>query len=557
MADEKDTSAVSMAKNFLDRFTLSQKIFLGSVIVLTIVGIMLVVNMAGSFNYGVLYANLSPKDSGLVLEQLKAAKVPYKIEGGGSVIKVPDGRISELRIELAADGLPEGGGVGFEIFDKSSLSTTDFVQNINYIRAIEGELARTISELREVNSAKVHITMPKRSVFIDEQEDAKASIVLKLRPGARVSANIIPAILHLTAQSVEGLKPDNIAIVDIHGTLLSRPKGSGDDMFAELSSGQMAYQKKMESGLTRKIVNLLEPHVGSGKVRANVRLKLDFNKIESTEETVDPNTIAKVSEKTETSSSSGGVKAGGIPGVASNVGQASGGGTPGSRPGAPSKAKSEKSLVNYEVSKKITRTTRPVGEITQLSVAVMVDDAVNVQVQDGDLVRQPQKRTADELATIRRIVQAAVGFESQRGDVIEVANLSFDTSTETVSEFYQDKQQTRDLVNTLTKYGGYALALFLLIFVIIKPLSRKVNQIVKESRLPKATEIEIPRVDSEKMVALQDAREEAEIENELMEKYKVPKSTKKMGYIRQKVKDFAEENIDGTATLVKSFLIED
>lgn len=555
MAEEKG-EALGLVKNFFDRFTLSQKIFLGSVIVLTIIGIMLVINLAGAFTYGVLFTNLSAKDSGMIMEQLKAKKIPYKIEAGGSVVKVPEDKISELRIELAASGLPEGSGVGFEIFDKSSISTTDFVQNINYIRAIEGELSRTLSELREVNSAKVHITMPKRSVFIDEQEEAKASIVLKLRPGAHVSANIVPAILHLTAQSVEGLKPENIAVVDVHGTLLSRPQNGEDDTFSEMSSSQMAYQKKMETNLTRKIVSLLEPHVGNGKVRAKVKLKLDFNKVESTEKTVDPNSIAKVSEKTETSSSTGGVKAGGVPGVSSNVAQA-GAGAAANAQATPSKSKSEKTLVNYEVSNRVTRTTRPVGEIRHLSAAVIVDDQVSFQVQDGELVRQAQKRSQQELDTLKRIVQAAIGFDNQRGDVIEVANLSFDTSTETLSDYYQDKQQTRDLINSAIRYGGYAVAFLLLFFVVLRPISRKISQIIKDARMPKAQEIEIPRVDSEKMAALQDAKDEAEIEQELMEKYKVPKSTKKMGYIRQKVKEFAEENIDGTATLVKSFLMEE
>lgn len=552
---EEQKDVLSFARDFLSRFTLPQKIFLGAVVVLTVIGIMLVINIAGSFNYGVLFSNLSTKDSGMILEQLKTQKVPYKVEAGGSVIKVPDSQISELRIELAARGLPEGSGVGFEIFDKSSISTTDFVQNINYIRAIEGELARTISELREVNSAKVHITLPKRSVFIDEQEEAKASVVLKLRPGAHVSGNVIPAILHLTAQAVEGLKPENIAVVDIHGSLLSRPKGE-DDIFGQLSASQMAYQKKMESGMSRKIISLLEPHVGPGKVRANVRLKLNFDKVESTQEEVNPDQIAKVSEKSETTSATGTVKGGGVPGVSSNVAQASGGAATVAQ-ATPSKSKSEKTLVNYEVSKKITRMTKPVGEIEQLSVAVLVDDAVTVQVQDGELVKQPQKRTAEEMAVLQRIVRAAVGFDVQRGDVIEVANLTFDTSSETVSEFYYDKQQTRDLISTVVKYAGYAIGILILIFAILRPISNKITQIIKEAKMPKAEEIEIPRVDSDKLSALHEAKEEAEIERELMEKYKVPKSTKKMGYIREKVKQFAEENIDSTASLVKSFLIEE
>jgi len=560
MADEKtsaNASTLTLAKNFLGRFTLSQKVFLASVIILSIVGVILLVNLASSFNYGVLFSNLSAKDSGMILEQLKARKIPYKISAGGSVIEVPEDQISELRIELASQGMPEGGGVGFEIFDKTSLSTTDFVQNINYLRAIEGELARTLSELQEVRSAKVHITMPKRSVFIDEQEDAKASIVLNLRPGASMSANLVPAILHLTSQAVEGLKPENIAVVDIHGKLLSRPKTGGDDIFSELSSSQLSYQKTLEEGFIRKILGVLEPHVGSGRVKANVALKLNFNKEESTEQTVDPESIAKVSEKSETTSSTGATKAGGVPGVSSNVAQATGGNTSGGSVTAPSKAKSEKSLVNYEVSKKVTKLTKPVGEIQRLTVAVVVDDAVNVQLQDGELVREPRKRTTEELDAIKKIVQAAVGFSSQRGDVVEVANLPFDNSSETVSEYYHQRQNREDLINKAIKYGIYFLVVFLGFFLIIRPVMRRLTDIVKQAKMPKATEIEIPRVDSEKLTALQEAKDEAEIERELMDKYKVPKSTRKMGFIRQKVKKFAEENLDETASLVKSFLMEE
>jgi flagellar M-ring protein FliF len=555
MAEERPNT-LDLAKKFLNRFSLSQKIFIGSVILLSIVGIILVVNLASAFNYGVLFSNLSTKDSGQILEQLKAKKIPYKIESGGSVIKVPEDQISELRIELAAGGLPEGGGVGFEIFDKSSISATDFVQNINYIRAIEGELARTLSEIKEVRSAKVHITMPKRSVFIDEQEEAKASIVLNLRPGAMISESLVPAILHLTAQAVEGLKPENIAIIDVNGKLLSRPRAAGDDAFADMSTTQLSYQKKMEDNLTRDIISVLEPHIGNGKIKANVKLKLNFDKLESTEQTVDPNSIAKVSESSETTSSTGAVRGGGVPGVSSNVGQAGGTQTTDTTASG-SKSKSEKSLVNYEVSKKVIHLTKPVGEIQSLSVAVLVDDAVNVQMKDGELIQEPRKRTAEELDTIKKIVQASVGFNEQRGDNIEVANLTFDNSSTMLNDYYTKKQKSDDLIKTLVTYAAWTVGIILLIFLIIIPVSRKMTDIMKHAKLPKAEEIEIPRVDSEKLVALQEAKDEAEIEQELMEKYKVPKSTRKMGFIRQKVKKFAEENLDETASLVKSFLVED
>jgi flagellar M-ring protein FliF len=553
MAEEKPSVVPAPLRSFLNRFSTSQKIFLASAVLLTIVGIVLVVNLASAFTYGVLYSNLSPRDSGLILEKLKERKVPYKIEAGGSVIKAPESQIPELRIELAAGGLPEGGGVGFEIFDETSISTTDFVQNINYVRAIEGELGRSISQLKEVISAKVHITMPKRSVFIEDQEPAKASIVLKLRPGARVTGNIVPAILHLTAQSVEGLKPENIAIVDVYGTLLSKPS---DDQEGAFDDKQMAYQKNMENSFTRKIVNLLEPIVGPGKVRANVKLTLDFNKIETTEETVDPDKIAKVSEKSDSSSSTGGTTAGGVPGVSSNVAQA-GGGQAGTTTATPSKSKSESSLVNYEVSKKVTHLVRPVGEIKKVSAAVVVDDGVRVELVNGELQKEPIKRTAQELAALTRIVQAAVGYNSDRGDIIEVVNLAFDTSAVTESDFLQEKQRSQQFISDMIKYGIYILGILLLFFLVVRPIVKKTIEIFKNIGKPKAAEIEIPRIDSEKMAALQDARDDVEIETELMEQYKIPKASKKMSIIRQKVVEFAEENIDETASLVRSFLVEE
>ncbi len=562
MAEETTNTAANIKKYF-DRFSTSQKVVMGSVVLLTIVVIITIINMMSALTYGILYSNLSTRDSGLIIEQLKERKVPYQLSDGGSVIKVPEDRVAELRIELAAAGLPEGGGVGFEIFDETSLSTTDFVQNINYTRAIEGELARTLSQLKEVASAKVHITMPKRSVFIDEQEEAKASILLNLRPGARVNGNIIPAILHLTAQSVEGLKAENIAIVDVYGNLLSRPANGEEDVFAEFTTTQMDYQRKMEQSLARKIITLLEPHVGAGKVRADVKLKLNFDKMETTEEKVDPESIAKVSEKSETSSSTGAGREGGIPGVSSNVGQATGSEAVDGA-AAPSKSKSEKSLINYEISKKITRLTKPMGEIERISAAVVIDDAlVDVREQGGELVKQFRKRTPEELDTIKKIAQAAVGFDSQRGDVIEVANLPFDTSAEKVIKIYQEitKPTTLDRVEKFfSRSIGIAIIIFLIILIIFlmrKRLFRGVIEIFREARLPKPGEIEIPRVDTERLSALQEAKDEAEIERELLERYKVPRSTKKMTIIRDKVKRFAAENKDETASLVKSFLLED
>jgi len=452
---EETTNAAANIKKFFNRFSTSKKIVIGIVVLFSIIAIILLINLTSALTYGILYSNLSPRDSGLIIEQLKDRKVPYMLSADGSVIKVPDDRVAELRIELAAAGLPEGGGVGLEIFDKASRSTTDF--------------------------------------------------------------------------------------------------------------SQMAYQRKMEQNLTKKIIALLEPHVGAGKVRADVRLKLNFDKMETTEEKVDPESIAKVSEKSEGSSSTGAERMGGAPGVSSNAGQSTGGRTVG-RAGAaaPIISKSEKSSTNYEVSKKITRLTKPIGEIERISAAVVVDDAlVDVREQRGELIKQSRKRTAEELETIKKIVQAAVGFDNQRGDIIEVANLPFDTSAEKVNKIYREiyKPTTLDrAAKFFSTFPGIITIIFvilLIIFLFRKPLLRGVEAISRAARPPEPGEVEIPPVDPEKLSAIREAKDEAEIERELMETYKVPRSTKKMSIIKAKVKRFASENKDETASLIKSFLIED
>ncbi len=552
MADPKP-GLFTQAQALFNRLTLAQKSILALTAIATLGGIWLVTTIAGTPRYGVLYSNLPMDDSGVILEKLKEQKVPTQVTAGGGVIKVPEDRIGELRISLAAQGLPQGGGVGFEIFDKSSLSTTDFVQNINFVRALEGELSRSIAQIREVAFAKVHLTLPKKSVFLEEQQPAKASVVLKLRPGAALNPSAVPAIMHLCAQSVEGLIPDNIAVIDVSGRLLSRPRGEVDS-FDQNASEQMNYQKRMESSYAREVIDLLEPIIGAGKVRADVRLVLDFNKVETKEERVDPEGIAKVSEQSETTSSAGAGGSGGTPGVATNVASASGA-TPGSGAGGGAKTKSEKSVVNYEVSKTITHQIRPVGQIQSLSAAVVVDHAAETSEKDGKLVRTLRARSPEELDKLRKLVQAALGFKADRGDRVEIENISFDTAPETEGEFYAKKQKSDDLIKTLIHYGAYLLGGLLLLFLVIRPLFRRAGDIF-QGKVAIGHSYDLPKLETEKLVELQKMKDDAEIEKELLEQYQVPKEAKKMTIIKERVREFAQNNPDGTASLVRSYLME-
>lgn len=551
MAEEKPDFRTQI-RTLLGRLTRGQKILIVAVALGVVAGVIILTNVMNAVRYGVLYSNLPMNDSAVIVEKLKEKKVPYELAAGGTVIRVPEGQIAELRLELAAQGLPEGGGIGFEIFDKTSLSTTDFVQNINYVRALEGELARSISHIREVSFAKVHITLPKKSVFIEEQEPAKASIILKLKPGAVLAQSMIPAIMHLTSQSVEGLTPENIAVIDVNGRLLSRPKGQLD-AYDENAQQNFLHQKKMEDSYAKEIVDLLEPIVGSGKVRADVRLNLDFNKVETREEKVDPDNVAKVSEQTETSSEIGGPGSGGVPGTGSNVAgatvSANTAGTAGTQ------IKRESARANYEISKTTTHVFEPVGKIRNLSVAVVVDNALVTSTQGGNLQKRSVPRNDGELQRLKKLVQAAVGFNAQRGDIVEVENLGFDTSGETETEYLVNRYERHELRRTLIQYGIYLLIGLLVFFLILRPLIRKITEMMR-GPAPIQAPIEIPRIDTEKLAELQRAKDEAELEKELQERYRVPMEVKKMNILRERVQEFAKENPDNVASLIRSFLME-
>ncbi len=554
MAQEKP-GLTDQLRNLYNRLSVSQKVFIVLVTIITVAAVFIFTRLARTVDYGVLFSNLNQSDSGLIIEKLKEAKITYSLSGDGSTIRIPRSQIAETRIELASSGLPQGGGVGFEIFDKTSLAATDFVQNINYLRALEGELARSITKLREVESAKVHISLPKKSVFIDEQEAAKASVVLNLRPGTTLQSSVVPAIIHLVAQSVEGLQTDNIAVIDVQGRLLSRPRSEGADEFEEAASTRFAYQRRFEETLKKKVIDLLEPIVGFGKVRADIKVSLDFNKIETKEEVVDPEATAKRSEQTETFSSTGAGASGGVPGVAANVAGAE---NPlagiGAQGGA--RSKSEKSTVNYEVSRKVTHHVAPVGEVKSISVAVVIDNAVETMINEGKLEKSSRPRSEAELDKLQKIVQAAVGYNQDRGDRVEIANFAFDTSMETESSFFIDRQKSADLIRSVITYAVILVGLVLLFLLVFKPLFRRAALIMKSSPAFEPG-IDVPRIDVEKLSELKKAQEDNEIERELLEKYRVPKEAKKISILKERVREFARENPDNTASLIKSYLAED
>jgi flagellar M-ring protein FliF len=414
----------------------------------------------------VLYSHLTMEDAAAIVAKLREKGVPYSLKGDGTTVTVPSAAVYDTRLRLAAEGLPQGGGVGFELFDQRTFGMTEFMQKLNYRRALQGELARTIAQLGAVQSARVHIVLPEKSLFLGQQEKTTASVVLKLSPGRHLRPEQIRGIAHLVASSVEGLKPADVTIVDTSGNILNRETDTA--AFPFRSEAQLVYQQTLERDMERRVQSLLERAVGEGKVLVRVSTALDFQHIERTEERYDADNPAIRSEQRhkEEGSGSGGWTAG-VPGVRSNVADA-----PQQAPNqtAEKTASSRQSeTVNYELSKVVSKIVAPSGEIKQLSVAVLVDGSYEGGKKNG--ARKYIPRSAEELAKYRDIVKSAVGYNEARGDRVEVANMPFESREHLEAQELAREAQWA-LWTRLGRYGALVILSGLFFLFMVRPLIR-------------------------------------------------------------------------------------
>jgi flagellar M-ring protein FliF len=383
-------------------------------------------------SYGLLYGELDLHDSGQIAQKLDAMNVPYQLKGDGTQILVPTDQVARLRVAMAESGLPHGGSVGYEIFDKSeTLGTSSFVQNVNHLRALEGELARTIGAIGSVQGARVHLVLPKRELFSRERQDPSASIVLKTRGGERLAKTQVAAIQHLTAAAVPGLRPGRVSIVDSEGNLLARGTDDADGQAGGANSEEM--QIGYETRLSRSVEEMLERSLGAGKVRVEVHAEMDFDRVTTNSESYDPDGQVVRSTQT-TSEQSDSSDAGEQPvTVANNLPDTQT--TKGSVAGRSKNGRNEET-VNYEITKTVKSHVREGGMIKRLSVAVLVD---GVYAAGADGAKTYQPRPAEELKQLGTLVRSAIGFNADRGDTVEVVNLRFitpDEPTATASDGY-------------------------------------------------------------------------------------------------------------------------
>ncbi len=376
-----------------------------------------------------LYAELAPQDSGQIVSRLEQRGVDYRLGTDGSQIFVPSDQVARLRVAMAEESLPSGGSIGYEIFDRSEgLGTTKFVQNVNHLRALEGELARTIRSISQVKQARVHLVLPKRRLFTRDRQEPTASIVLATRGNQRLAKQQVLAIQHVVAAAVPGLKPSMVSMVDTNGALLAR--GSDEDNMASTATTAEEMRVAYESRMERTIEELLERSVGPGNVRAEVTAEMDFDRITENAEIYDPD--GQVVRSTQTiEEESGSRDAQGLPPVTvggnlpdANLPQPEGG-------ASSTSALRNEETINYEISKTVKTHVRETGEVRRLSVAVLINHSPTTNEQ-GETVYEP--RSAEELDQLASLVRSAVGYDETRGDKIEVANMRFVNPAEELAE---------------------------------------------------------------------------------------------------------------------------
>jgi flagellar M-ring protein FliF len=440
----------------------------------TVWGVVALVQWSGKPDFMPIYSHLSAEDAGEVVGRLQEKKIPYQLSHDGGTIQIPKSRIYEVRLELAAQGLPRGSSVGFEVFDNTKLGMTEFVQNINYQRALQGELSRTINGLAEVDSSRVHIVMSPRSLFIEEEEPATASVILKLNHGRYLSNSQIQGVVHLVSSSVPRLLPEHVTIVDQNGKLLA---GQEDELSAtKLSIDHLEFQQRKERLLEKRVLTMLEQVVGKGSAIVRVACTLDFVQQELTEEKYYPeNQVVRSEQLSQEQSSKAEAGPMGVPGMASNI-------NPGAatvKTSGPASFKRQDNTRNYEIGKRVSRQVMPVGDLEKLSVAVIVDGKhETVTVGKGDKQKEETKyvpRSAEEMQQLEKIVKRAVNFDAARGDQVEIENIAFNTkAVETMSEAAGGGGFLR-LIKPLMGYLKYIAAAIFVLFTfmfIVKPLMR-------------------------------------------------------------------------------------
>jgi flagellar M-ring protein FliF len=452
-----------------------KQITLVTLILGSLAGFLFLVSWSGKSEFYPLYSKLNAEDASIILTKLKEQKIDYQLASNGSTILIPRELIYETRMKLASEGLPQGSGIGFEIFNDSKLGMTEFAQNVNYQRALQGELSRTINRIGEIENSRVHIVMPEKSLFVEAQEPATASVVLELQPGKWLNQSQINGIVHLLSSSVPRLSPEQVTIVDQNGKLLA-----GDQMdtsFGGLSSDQLEHQARVERDLENRVKTMLEAALGEDRAIVRLSCSFDFKSQEKTEELYLPdNQVIRSEQALNESSNAPELAPQGVPGIRSNIPGDVTANETNQQSARTSIFKKNDRTVNYEIGKIISHTKEPVGELTRVSIAVLVDGSYQrTELADGKVDWAYIPRTDEEMQKFENIVKRAVNFSADRGDEVEVVNIPFESNKLALKDGTDEDGKWVGLLKKYQpylKYGFLSLFLILSFLFFVRPLVR-------------------------------------------------------------------------------------
>jgi flagellar M-ring protein FliF len=490
MAAAEDLTLPNQQQSFLQT-SFGRNILLGAGVAVVLAVMAAIWMWSQQPEYRVLFSNYTDRDGGAITASLDQMAVKYKFSEGGSAILVPASQVHDVRLKLAAQGLPKGGNVGFELMENQKLGVSQFLEQVNYQRSLEGELARSIQSLAAVSAARVHLALPKPQVFVRDQQKPTASVLLNLQTGRTIDAAQVSAIVHLVASSVPELPPSNVTVVDQAGNLLSdtsKPAGAKN-----LDPNQLKYVAQLQQSIVKQVESLIVPLVGQGNVRAEATADVDFAQVDTAAEMYKPNSPPAASAiRSQQSSEAGtpGSTASGVPGALSNqppgaatapitAGAPPAGGTPGAGPSR------KDSTTNYEVDKTIRYEQRPMGGVKRLSVGVVVNYRRLVDAKTGKVTIKAL--SAAEVAQINDLVKEAMGFSKERGDTLNVTNAPFDGVDKPVAPpealvWWRDPE----IQEMARQYGKYLVAGIVLLFLyfrllrpMMRPVLRKFDQITE------------------------------------------------------------------------------
>ncbi len=562
-------------KRLLASLSRRQKIKLVIAAVVVVGGMVGLLQWRDARDFVPLYSGLSTEDAASVVARLKQSAVEYRLQNNGSTILVRSARAAELRLEMASAGLPQSGRIGFELFDRNNFGVTEFAEQINYHRALEGELERSVASLAEVDEARVHITKSKDSVFAESRQAAKASVLVKLRPGARLAPANVQAVAYLVSSAVEGLAAEAVTILDVRGNLLSRPRRALADG-AEPSEATLEYRQSIERDLLAKIRATLEPLLGPESFRAGVSVDCDFSSGEQSEETFAPDqSVMLQSQRTE--DLSGAAQASGVPGTASNLARPSS--RPLAAPGGGVARRTEN--ISYATSRTVRRVKLPQGVVKRMSVALLIDHAVRFEGSGATRRRIVEPPPPARLQSIRELVAGAVGLQPDRGDQLVVGSLPFESTAGweppvppaaapaarpllAIPAWLLDAIEKKNMV-ILGALGGAALVtlVILAVGIIWWRRRRKAKAKIAVQRAveggAEAGQLEQGQTLQERVeaqIAQQQAQRERQ-EKELLASLRLPPVTTKKGEVLAKhLAEESKKNPEGLAQIVRTWVNE-